>query len=131
MHRRKASLLERNLRKLVIHIAYQLPITFLPITNCQTYLIFLRKAISNNLHLWKLDIINIFYPRSEFTALIYCLRNIDILEKFIIIERRSDKFLLLCSAIADRTITETRSQFFVESKDNKVRVCLDPRMSSR
>lgn len=130
-HARRPSLPERNLRKLVIHIAYQLPITFFPITNCQTYLIFLRKTISNNLHFWKLDIINLFYPICEFMTLIYCIKNIYIVEKFIIFERRSDKFLLLCAAIVDRTITETWSQLLVESKDNKVRVCLDPRMSSR
>ena len=131
MHTRRLSLPERNLRKLVIHIAYQLPIIFFSITNCQTYLIFLRKALSNNLHFWKLDIINLFYPISEFMALNYWIKNIDIVEKFIIFERRSNKFLLLCAAIVDRTITQTRSQLLVESKDNKVRVCLYPRMSSR
>jgi hypothetical protein len=64
-------------------------------------------------------------------GLIYYIKNIDVIEKFRIFERWSDKFLLLCAAIVDRTIAETRSQLLVESKDNKVRVCLDPRMSSR
>lgn len=121
MHTRRPYLPERNLRKLVIHIAYQLP---------DIPHIFEKSYIKQFAFL-EIRFINLFYPISEFMGLIYCIRNIDIVEKFIMFKRRSDKFLLLCAAIVDRTITENRSQLLVESKDNKVGVCLDPRMSSR